>query len=59
VELDLVSNNIMFVLGKFGKQTELAYHDLHVSNKETQSDYMGQWQCHFGKVATAKTGLQR
>jgi hypothetical protein len=31
VELDLVSNNIMFVPGKLGKQTELAHHDLHDS----------------------------
>jgi hypothetical protein len=48
----------MFVPGKLSKQTELAHHDLHDSNKTTQSDYVGQWQCHFGEVATEKTGLQ-
>jgi hypothetical protein len=59
MELDLVSNIIMFVPGKLGKQTELAHHDLHESNKKTQSGYMGQWRCHLGEVGMAKTGLQR
>jgi hypothetical protein len=57
VELDLVSNNIMFDTGKLGKQMELTHH-LHDSNNKKQSDYMGRWRCHFWKVATAKTGLQ-
>jgi hypothetical protein len=48
----------MFILGKLGKQTELALHDLHDSNKEIQPDYVGQWQWHFGEVATAKTGYR-
>jgi hypothetical protein len=55
--LHLVSNTIMFNTGKLGKQTELAHHDLHDSNKKPHSDYVGRWQCHFGKAGTAKTGL--
>jgi hypothetical protein len=39
--LHLVSNTIMFDTGKLGKQMELAHHDLHDSNKKTQSDYVG------------------
>jgi hypothetical protein len=52
--LHLVSDNIVFVLGKLSKQMELAHHDLHDSNKETQSEYVGRWQQHFGEVAMAK-----
>jgi hypothetical protein len=53
--LHLVTNSILFVTSKLGKQTELDHHDLHDSNKETESDYVGGWQQHCGKVATAKT----
>jgi hypothetical protein len=60
VELDLVSNNIMFVPGKLGKQTELAHH-LHDSNKKNQSDYMPFQGGSYGKnrpTVVAKTTAQ-
>jgi hypothetical protein len=39
--LHLVTNNILFNTSKLSKQMELDHHDLHDSNKETQSDYFG------------------
>jgi hypothetical protein len=51
-------NCTLFVPGKLGKPTELAHHDLHNTNKETQLDYVGWWQQHVREVAMTKTGLQ-
>jgi hypothetical protein len=55
--LHLVTN-MLFITSKLSKQNGLDHHDLHDSNKETQSDYIGGWQQHCSKVATAKTGQQ-